>query len=264
MSDYYVYVYVDPRNFEEFYFGKGKGSRKSEHLFEEGDIPKVKRISEIRRSGGEPIVRVIAKELSEEQALWIEATLLWRLGKFTTNLMAGHFSDHFRPHDTMHREIPGFDFQNRLYYFNVGEGPERRWEDCRTLGFISAGQGRRWRDAICGFRKGDVFAAYLKGHGFVGIGRIKEDARMIREIHIGPKPLTQLRPFMAENCDSAELSDYVALVDWIRAVPASEAKIKRKAGIYTTTHVRASLDGQPVTVSFLSSAFDVDFKALLA
>ena len=28
MNSYYVYVYIDPRNFEEFYFGKGKGSRK--------------------------------------------------------------------------------------------------------------------------------------------------------------------------------------------------------------------------------------------
>ena len=25
--DYYVYVYIDPRNHEEFYYGKGKGSR---------------------------------------------------------------------------------------------------------------------------------------------------------------------------------------------------------------------------------------------
>ena len=27
-SEYYVYVYIDPRNFEEFYYGKGKGKRK--------------------------------------------------------------------------------------------------------------------------------------------------------------------------------------------------------------------------------------------
>ena len=31
MDDYYVYVYIDPRNFEEFYYGKGKGSRKNAH-----------------------------------------------------------------------------------------------------------------------------------------------------------------------------------------------------------------------------------------
>ena len=30
--EFYVYVYIDPRNFEEFYYGKGKGNRKVAHL----------------------------------------------------------------------------------------------------------------------------------------------------------------------------------------------------------------------------------------
>jgi hypothetical protein len=33
-TEYYVYVYIDPRNFEEFYYGKGKASRKDAHLNE--------------------------------------------------------------------------------------------------------------------------------------------------------------------------------------------------------------------------------------
>ena len=37
MNDYYVYVYIDPRNFEEFYFGKGKGNRKNAHLSDNTD-----------------------------------------------------------------------------------------------------------------------------------------------------------------------------------------------------------------------------------
>ena len=40
MEDYYVYVYIDPRNFEEFYFGKGKGNRKYAHLSDESDSKK--------------------------------------------------------------------------------------------------------------------------------------------------------------------------------------------------------------------------------
>lgn len=31
MNDYYVYVYLDSRNHEEFYYGKGVGSRKDAH-----------------------------------------------------------------------------------------------------------------------------------------------------------------------------------------------------------------------------------------
>ena len=43
MKEYYVYVYIDPRNFEEFYYGKGKGSRKNAHLYENGDYVTVNR-----------------------------------------------------------------------------------------------------------------------------------------------------------------------------------------------------------------------------
>ena len=51
-NNYYVYVYIDPRNNEEFYFGKGKGSRKNRHLFEESDTEKAKIIEEIIKEFG--------------------------------------------------------------------------------------------------------------------------------------------------------------------------------------------------------------------
>jgi hypothetical protein len=43
--DHYVYVYIDPRNYEEFYFGVGKGSRKNAHLSSHADTEKTKRIA---------------------------------------------------------------------------------------------------------------------------------------------------------------------------------------------------------------------------
>jgi hypothetical protein len=57
------------------------------------------------------------------------------------------------------------------------------------FGFISAGQGIRWRDAMLGFQKGDVVAAYLKNHGFVGIGVLTDRAKPIRAVTIKGKPL---------------------------------------------------------------------------
>ena len=51
MSNYYVYVYIDPRNFEEFYYGKGKGSRKYAHVNDESDSEKTRRIKAIRKEG---------------------------------------------------------------------------------------------------------------------------------------------------------------------------------------------------------------------
>jgi len=86
VNDHYVYVYIDPRNYEEFYYGKGKGTRKDAHLGDTGDSAKARRIAEIEREGLQPIVRVIARGLTEEEALLIEKTLLWKLGKWTTNI----------------------------------------------------------------------------------------------------------------------------------------------------------------------------------
>ena len=269
MNDYYVYVYIDPRNFEEFYYGKGKGSRKNAHLEDMSDNPKAKRIAEIKREGLEPIVRVIARGLTEREAFLIEKTLLWKLGKWTTNIASGHFADKFRPHNTLHKELSGFDYRNGIFYYNVGEDKHkqhRNWDDYMRFDFISAGQGIRWRDAILGFNPGDIFAAYLKRYGFVGIGKIKTKARMIRDIKIKKKPFLSLplqAQTMSDNSDNAELSEYTCLVDWIKKVPRDKAKWRTSPKLYTTTHVRASLDGQQSTVAFLESEFGINIREII-
>ncbi len=267
MNDYYVYVYIDPRNYEEFYYGKGRGSRKDTHLDDKSDSAKSRRISEIKREGLTPIIRVIARCLSEKEALLIEKTLLWKLGKWTTNIATGHFSDKFRPHSTLHKEISGFDYQNSIYYYNVGEGPHRNWDDYVEFGFISAGQGTRWRDAMIGFNPGDAFVAYLKRYGFVGVGKIKTRAGMIRNVIVNGKPLLSL-PLrcqnMDDNNDDPDLSEYVCLVDWCKTVSRNKAMWRSKPKLYTTTHVRASLDGQPETLKFIEKEFDIKIKELIA
>lgn len=270
-SSYYVYVYIDPRNFEEFYYGKGRGSRKDAHLNDTSDSAKATRIADIKREGLSPIIRVIARNVTESEALLIEKTLLWKLGKWTTNISSGHFADKFRPHNALHKELSGFDFQNGFYYYNVGEKRHstrhRTWEDYIEFGFISGGQGARWRDAMLGFNTGDVFAAYLKEHGFVGVGRIKTKAQMIRDVRIEGKPLLDL-PLrcknMNDNSDSNDLSEYVCIVDWLKTVPREEAKWRSKPKLYTTTHVRASLDGQPETIAFLEEQFGILIRELIA
>lgn len=259
---YYVYVYIDPRNFEEFYYGKGKGSRKDAQLKDRSDKERIKRITAIKKEGLEPIIRVIAKDLTEREAFFVEKTLLWKLGKWTENISGGYFADKFRPRNTFHKKLSGFDFQNRIYYYNVGEGPysHRDWDDYVRFNFISAGQGLKWRDAMLGFNEGDVVVAYLKRHGFVGIGRIKQQAKTIKEVTIKGKPLLSLplqSQNMGDNKDNPELCEYVALVDWIKCVPRDQAKWRKSPKLYTTTHVRASLDGQQETLRFIEEQFDV-------
>ena len=266
-SDFYVYVYIDPRNFQEFYFGKGRGSRKDAHLTDSSDSEKAQRIAAIKAAGLEPIVRVVARDLTEHDALLVEKTLLWKLGRTLTNISSGHYAENFRPRDTLHVKLSGFDYQNGIYYYNVGEGPHRHWDDYRELGFISAGKAKRFRQAMLGFQPGDVVTAYLRGRGFVGIGTVLERARPIREVMIDGKPLLnhELRPErVAEHSDSDELSEYVCTVEWAVAVERKRAKWKPKSGLFTTTHVRASLDNQPETVKFLEKEFDLSLHDLIA
>lgn len=267
ISDHYVYVHIDPRNFEEFYYGKGRGSRKDAHLTSTADTEKTRRIAAIRRAGLEPIVRVIARNLSDHDALLVEKTLLWKLGRHLTNVATGSYADNFRPHDTLHAKISGFDYRRGIYYYNVGEGPNRNWDDYVKFGFISAGGGPRWRDAILGFEEGDVVIAYLKRHGFVGVGQIKNRARRIREVTIAGKPILSLNLIckgMARGVDSTADSEYVALVRWVATSERSKAQWRKDAGLYTTTHVRASLDAQPKTVAFIEHAFGVTLGGLVS
>lgn len=270
-DNYYVYVYIDPRNHEAFYYGKGQGSRKDAHLYDTSDSEKTRRIGAIRQAGLTPIIRVIACRLTEHDALLIEKTLLWKLGRQLTNISSGHYSENFRPHDTLHLQLPEFDYQCGIYYYNVGEdrlvnSPQRNWDDYRKFGFISAGQGIRWRDAICGFEQGDVVAAYLKGHGYVGIGIITQAAKPIREVIVRGKPLircTLESRQMDRNIESDEYCEYVACVKWIKTVERNKAKWKPRSRLYTTTHVRASLSGQPKTIAFLEKEFGVDLHKMV-
>lgn len=266
-NSHYVYVYIDPRNFEEFYYGKGKGSRKEAHLSDTADSEKKRRISAIQKAGLQPIIRVIAKDLSEHDALLVEKTLLWKLGRTLTNISSGHYSDNFRPHSTMHEMLSGFDYRCGIYYYNVGECEHRNWDDQVEFGFISAGQGPRWRDAMLGFNEGDVVAAYLKRYGFVGIGQLTSRAMPIRELKVRGKYLLNhdLRcRNMADNSDSDDLCEYVAAVNWIKSVGREGAKWKSNAGIYTTPLVRASLDGQPATIEFLEEEFGLNMREYVA
>ena len=246
-NNYYVYVYIDPRNNEEFYYGKGKGSRKEAHLFDQSDSEKTKRILAIKKAGQQPIIRVIASSLTEEEALLIEKTLLWKLGKWTTNISSGHFSDKFRPHNTLHLELPGFDYQNGLYYYNVDEQHGRNWDDYCEFNFISAGGGPRWRDAIRQFKVGDVFVAYLIKRGFVGVGRIREEAKMVRDVIIDGKRLADLKlssRSILDDANDAKYAEYASLVEWIKTVPRAKAKWRSKQKLFTAQHVRASLENQ--------------------
>lgn len=264
-SENYVYVYIDPRNFEEFYYGKGKGSRMKAHLSDDGDSEKVRRIKAIKGEGLEPIIKVIARGLTDQEAFLVEKTLIWKLGKNLTNQSSGHFADKFRPHDTFHQDLAGFDFKNGLYYVNVGEGDHRCWQDCRQFGFLSAGQDRKWSDPIRTLEIGDIVVAYLKGKGYVGIGRVSEKAVRVNDFKFEGKSLKEQNLIVSnifENSEN-ERSEFLVKIEWIKTVESNQAKWKSNSGLFTIQLIKASLQNQYATREFLENEFKVNFKELL-
>jgi hypothetical protein len=91
---HYVYLYVDPRDGKVFYIGKGKGERCLDHLFEDDDHPKVKRIKEIFAAGLEPKIEILAHGMATpEEAYLVEAAAIDLIGiKELTNKVVGHNS----------------------------------------------------------------------------------------------------------------------------------------------------------------------------
>ncbi len=267
--EHYVYVYIDPRNFEEFYYGKGKGNRKNAHLKDTGESKKVNRIKAIRKAGLEPIIKVIARNLLEPEALLIEKTLIWKLGSRLTNKSSGHFANKFRPQNTMHLHYPGFDSQNGVYLVNLDICEQHSWEDCVEFGFLPAGQDRKYSNKIEKLEVGDIVAVYVpkrKGlnpyNGYVGIGRVEEKAVRVNDFQVNGKSLKKLKlraPNIFDNCNN-DKSEYLAKVTWIKTVEREDAI--RESNIFSNQNVVASLKNQQETLRLLENKFDVDFKEL--
>ena len=81
-NPFYVYALKDPRENPAaiFYVGKGTGNRMDNHLDDQKDSDKVQLIKAIEDLGGEVIIEKIVDNLTENQALKIEAELIAAFG----------------------------------------------------------------------------------------------------------------------------------------------------------------------------------------
>ncbi len=272
-EQYYVYVYIDPRNFEPFYYGKGCGSRQFSHLLDTKDSDKTTRINEIRNEGLEPIIRVVAKGLTEDQALLVEKTLIWS-SRGLDNVATGHFKNKFRPPNTLHRRLPDFDYPSQVHYFNVGDGKHRSWEDNVTYSYVGAGQGKAFREAIKGLHPGDILIARLNKVGYVGIGRVMSEATPARDFRVPKFAKNEsdrgkllidlgLQTAIDDNLDDETLCEYMVAVKWIKAVGRDAGHWKKNAGLFAQRGTtRASLTNQRKTIDFVERCFGVKIEQL--
>jgi len=79
---YYVYGYFEPGKQKPFYIGKGTGNRFTNHLTGQSSSKRVQdKITNIRRKGLEPEVRILQCNLSEEDAYSAEESLISKYGR---------------------------------------------------------------------------------------------------------------------------------------------------------------------------------------
>ena len=85
-TSYYVYALKDPRTSpaQPFYIGKGTGTRAHDHLLKPDNSQKGRRIREILDSGQSVLVARLVEDLSEIQALKLEAELISSFGTEAT------------------------------------------------------------------------------------------------------------------------------------------------------------------------------------
>ena len=269
-SNYYVYAYFDPRNFEMLYVGKGKGSRKYAHLPNKAGTATERRIHEIGRAGREPFIRVVAANLTEEQALLVEKALIWRTGESLTNVSGGHFAKNFRPPNTLDLLLRGFDTVNGIFFVNVGThygSEERQWEDCYKYGFLAAGYGRQFSSQLDLLSVGDIVAAYFSKKGYVGVGRVVAPSVPAADFRFNGRPLSRRMlkgPALLHDAVDANECEYLVSVKWIKKVPQEKAQWRKGAGLRAARRIVASLARQHKTQQFLERQFGVNFKKLLA
>lgn len=95
---FYVYAYVDPRNSEIFYVGKGCSGRALAHLDETRESEKTRRIAELKQAGLDPQIDILAHGMTDEEtALRVEGAVIdvLRPGRTLTNVVRGFRSLQF-------------------------------------------------------------------------------------------------------------------------------------------------------------------------
>ncbi|WP_226678274.1 PDDEXK family nuclease [Mesobacillus jeotgali] len=145
-----------------------------------------------------------------------------------------------------------------LYFVNVGDGEHRSWDDCKKYGFLSAGQGIKYREAMQKLKMGDKVLAYLKGKGYVGYGEVISTAVMVKDFKLtdGTNLLDQnlTQPNIEENKDDPEQADWAVGIKWIKSLERESALTF--TGIFANQHVVCKLR-HPQTLDFLTKHFQI-------
>lgn len=119
---------------------------------------------------------------------------------------------------------------NGEYYVSFGDMNWRSWEDARQYGYISAGGGSWYSQTLKLLSPGDRAWVKIPKTGYVGVGRVTEAVRPIKEFTVktptGDRPALEVLKHAEQykpNADDPEKAEYFVRVEWLDTVPTEKA-----------------------------------------
>jgi len=101
----------------------------------------------------------------------------------------------------------------------------------------------------------------LSRKGYVGVGKVVGSAKPAREFRLTDGSLlidgTTLAPNIRYNLNNLDNCEWMAPIRWAATVPRTQAHFQKKAGLFTSQSVRASLT-HPETIKFIEQKFGID------
>ena len=144
------------------------------------------------------------------------------------------------------------------FYVILGDG--RNWEDCRRLGFVSAGGGQFYSKPLEQLFPGARVFAYTPGAGYVGVGLVRDKATPLSEAKVidpdkGETPLLEvsgLDPLFRRHLDDPEKAERVVFVNWLATRSKKDAVWE--TGLFSNQVTVCRLRDQE-TIDFVSEQF---------
>ena len=166
------------------------------------------------------------------------------------------------PQETHEAPSKRESWNGRDYHVSFGHGVHRDWEDARTYGFISGGQGTWYSRTLDQLAIGDRVFVHIPGEGYVGVGEVTQEKTAITEFDVetdaGPQELLELdlnAPAMDEHAEDPDLREYVVGIEWLDTHSLSDAYWE--TGMYANQNTVTRLRNQ-FTLDRLYHHFDVN------
>jgi len=141
--------------------------------------------------------------------------------------------------------------------FHEGRGNVRHWMNCTQHGYLAAGNGARFSQALQRLPKGAPVVAYQAQRGYVGYGIVTTTAQPIQIVELadGRTLAETLNQQDYNNDRPQEKWEYAVRVDWQRTFDLNQAK--RFDRIFANPNVVCKLN-HPLTVNFVRQQFHIE------